>query len=58
MKTFDDMLSKQLQDVKFKKEYDAIHPEIDVIKASVDARTSQHMAQKELAECTGYEQKL
>ena len=56
MKTFDDMLSKQLQDEEFKKEYDAIHPEIDVIRASVDARTSQNMIQKELAECTGYEQ--
>ena len=28
MRTFDDMLSKQLQDEEFKKEYDAIQPEI------------------------------
>ena len=40
MRTFDDMLSKQLQDEEFKMEYDAIQPEMDVIKAIVDARTS------------------
>ena len=41
MKTFDDMLVQQLQDEEFKKEYEAIQPEIDEIRASVDARTSQ-----------------
>lgn len=41
MKTFDDMLAKQLQNDEFKKEYEAIQPEMDVIRASVDARTSQ-----------------
>ena len=44
------MISKQLQDEEFKKEYDAIQPEMDVIRAIVDARTSQNMTQKELAE--------
>ena len=46
------MLSKQLQDEEFKKEYDAIQPEMDVIRAIVDANTSQNMTQKELAERT------
>lgn len=41
MKTFDDMLVQQLQDEKFKKEYEAIQSEMDEIRASVDARTSQ-----------------
>ena len=41
MKTFDDMLAKQLQNDEFKKEYEAIQPEMDVIRARVDARTSQ-----------------
>ena len=40
MKTFDDMLAKQLQNDEFKKEYEAIQPEMDVIRARVDARTS------------------
>ena len=56
MRTFHDMLSKQLQDEEFKKEYDAIQPEMDVIRAIVDARTSQNMTQKELAERTGINQ--
>ena len=41
MKTFDDMLVQQLQDEEFKKEYEAIQPEMDEIRASVDASTSQ-----------------
>lgn len=56
MRTFDDMLSKQLRDKEFKKEYDAIQPEMDVIRAIVDARTSLNMTQKELAERTGINQ--
>lgn len=40
MKTFDDMLAKQLQNDEFKKEYEAIQPEMNEIRASVDARTS------------------
>ena len=41
MKTFDDMLVQQLQEEEFKKEYEAIQPEMDEIRARVDARTSQ-----------------
>lgn len=41
MKTFDDRLAKQLQNEEFKKEYEAIQPEMDIIRARVDARTSQ-----------------
>lgn len=41
MKTFDDMLVQQLQNDEFKKEYEAIQPEMDVIRVRVDARTSQ-----------------
>ena len=46
----------KLQDDKFKKEYDAIQPELDVIRAIVDARTFRNMTQKELAERTGINQ--
>lgn len=41
MKPFDDMLAKQLQNDEFKKEYEAIQPEMNEIRASADARTSQ-----------------
>ena len=47
------MISKQLQDEEFKKEYGAIQPEMNVIRAVVDARTSQNVTQKELVERTG-----
>lgn len=50
------MISKQLQDEEFKKEYDAIQPEMDDIRAIVDARVSRNMTQKEFAECTGINQ--
>ena len=45
MRTFDDMLSKQLEDEEFRKEYEAIQPEMDVIRIIVDARTSQNVTQ-------------
>lgn len=35
MKIFDDMLVQQLQDEVFKKEYEAIQPEMNEIRASV-----------------------
>lgn len=56
MITFDDMLSEQLQDPKFRKEYEAMQPEMDVIRAIVDARISQNLTQKELSERSGINQ--
>jgi len=56
MRTFDDMLAKQLKNDEFKKEYDEIQPELDVIRAIVDARTSQNITQKELSKLTGINQ--
>ena len=56
MRTFDDMLAKQLQNEDFRREYEAIQPEMDVIRAIVEARTSQNLTQKELAERTGINQ--
>ena len=45
-----------MQDEEFRKEYEAIQPEMDVIRALVDARNSQNLTQKELAERTGINQ--
>ena len=56
MKTLNDMISEQLKDDDFRKEYEAIQPEMDVIRAIVDARTSQNLTKKELAERTGINQ--
>lgn len=56
MRTLDNMLSDQMKDDEFRKEYESIQPEMDVIRAIVDARVSQNLTQKELAERTGINQ--
>ena len=56
MKTLKEFKDEQMQDAELAKEYEAIQPELDVIRAIVDARTSQNMTQKELAERTGINQ--
>lgn len=56
MKTLNTYLQEQLQDPEFAKEYEVIQPEMDIIKAIVEARTSQHLTQKELAKRTGINQ--
>ena len=54
MKTLQQVKAEQMQDPVFAKEYEAIQPEMDVIKAIVEARTSQNLTQKVLAERTGF----
>ena len=56
MSEFQDFLNEQLQDDEFRKEWEDIQPEMDVIRAIVDARISQNLTQKELAERTGINQ--
>ena len=38
MKTFDDMLVQQLQDEEFKKEYEAIQPKMNEIRAGISQK--------------------
>lgn len=56
MSEFRELLNKQLENPEFKKEWENIQPEMDVIRAMIDARISQNMTQKELAEKTGINQ--
>ena len=56
MKTLKELKKEQMQNPEFVKEYEAIQPEMDVVRAIVDARTSQNITQKELAERTGINQ--
>lgn len=56
MKTLNEMLSEEMKNDEFRKEYEAIQPEIDVIRAMVDAGNSVNMTQKELSERTGISQ--
>ncbi len=41
MITFDDMLNEQMKDEEFRKEYEAIKPEMDAIRKIVDSRIYQ-----------------
>lgn len=56
MSEFNDFLNEQLQDPEFRKEWEDIQPEMDVIRAMMEARISQNLTQKELAERTGINQ--
>ena len=56
MKTLDQYMTEQLKNDEFRKEWERSQPELDVIRAIVDARISQNLTQKELAERTGINQ--
>jgi toxin-antitoxin system, antitoxin component, xre family len=56
MKKFDTFLEEQMKDSDFKNEFENLQPELDVIRAIVDARTSQNLTQKQLSERTGINQ--
>ncbi len=56
MRTFRDSLNKRMKDEGFRREYEAIQPEMDIIRAIVEARQSKHITQKELATRTGINQ--
>ena len=45
VKTLQELKKEQMKNPEFVKEYDAIQPEMDVIRAIVDARTSQNITQ-------------
>lgn len=50
------MLNEQMQNEEFRQAFEAIQPEMDVIRAVVDARASLNLTQKELAERSGINQ--
>ena len=56
MERLEDFLQDQLKNPEFRKEYELIQPEMAVIQAMIDARTSQNLTQKELAKRTGIHQ--
>lgn len=41
MKIINEMLSEEMKNDEFRKEYEAIQPELDIIRAMVDARNSR-----------------
>ena len=56
MKEFNEFFEEQMQNPEFVKEYEAIQPELDIIRAIVDARIANNLTQKQLAERTGINQ--
>ena len=56
MSKFSEYKERKLQDPEFKKEYDALESEFDIIQAMIDARKQSGLTQKELAERTGINQ--
>lgn len=56
MNTLNEFINQQMGNPEFKKEYEKIQPEMDVIRAIVDARVSQNLTQKELSVKTGINQ--
>lgn len=56
MKSLKQFKKELMNDPEFQKEYEAIQPELDIIRALLDARTSMNLTQKELAERTGIDQ--
>ena len=54
--TLKEYKNKRMQDPEFAQEYAALQPEMNVIRAMIDARISQNMSQKELSEKTGIAQ--
>ena len=55
-KSFRTTLDEQLNDPDFKKEYDALEPEYQVIRALLSGRKEKNITQKQLSERTGINQ--
>ena len=55
-KNFRETLNEQLKNPEFRKEWDALEPEYQIIKAMLKARNEQAMTQKQLADLTGIPQ--
>jgi len=56
MSDLQELTKELMQDPEFKKEYEAIQPEMDIIRAILNARTNAGMTQMELSEKSGISQ--
>ncbi len=56
MSELKEYINEQLKNPDFKKEWDDLDPEMEVIRAMIKARNSKNLTQKELAEKTGINQ--
>ena len=56
MKNLKTYKEEQLKNPKIAPEYETVQPEMEVIRAIINARTSRNLTQKQLAEKTGIHQ--
>lgn len=54
--TLSEALKEQMKDKHFRKEYDALELEYEIISALIDARKARNVTQKQLSEATGIAQ--
>ena len=54
--TLTEALNEQLKNETFKKEYEVLEPEYEIISSLIDARKSNNVTQKQLSEATGIAQ--
>ena len=54
--TLTEALKEQTKDETFRKEYESLEPEYDLISSLIDARKLNHVTQKQLADATGIAQ--
>ncbi len=54
--TLKEYKEKRMQDPAFVQAYDEVQPEMNVIRAMIDARIAQNLTQKDLSERTGIAQ--
>ena len=55
-KSYKETLKAQLTNPEFKKEYDALEPEFQIVRAMLDSRMEQNISQQELSKITGITQ--
>lgn len=55
-KNFRDTLKEEMKNPEFKKEWDNLEVEFQIIKAMIDGRNEKHLTQKELSDITGIAQ--
>lgn len=55
-KLFSDYLKEKLKNPEFKKEYDALEPEYELIQELIELRKSKKLTQKDISNMTGIHQ--
>lgn len=54
--TLDEHLAKEMENPEFKKEYQSLSPEYEIVRQIIQARTEQNLTQKDLANRIGIRQ--